>query len=108
MKIGDVYKVPFNRHPEMIKPRIDAYEFTTPVGKRNNRVAFNPVKQVFSRVNESQLRAERSLESFSVGETDSVHRVIVDMEEALLNLKFATQVRNKVIDAYQEIMRMQV
>lgn len=108
MRIGDVYKVPFNRHQKMIKPKIDAYEFTTPMGDRSTKVAFNPVKQVFSQVNESQLRAESSLESFSVGESDSIHRVIVDMEEALLNLKFATQVRNKVIDAYQEIMRMQI
>ncbi|MCD4786556.1 MAG: flagellar hook-basal body complex protein FliE [Candidatus Eremiobacteraeota bacterium] len=108
MKIGDVYKVPFNRHHKTINPNIDAYEFAAPAETKTDRVAFNPVKQVFSRVNESQLRAENSLESFSVGESENIHRVIVDMEEALLNLKFATQVRNKVVDAYQEIMRMQV
>jgi flagellar hook-basal body complex protein FliE len=73
-----------------------------------NRTEFNPVKRVFHQVNDSQLQAQRSQEQLALGDVDSIHRVMVDMEDALMAMKFATQLRNKAIEAYQDIMRMQI
>ena len=42
------------------------------------------------------------------GENDSIHQAMIDAEKAKLSLNLAIQVRNKVIDAYNEVMRMQV
>lgn len=42
------------------------------------------------------------------GENDSIHSTMIDAEKAELALNLAIQVRNKVIDAYNEIMRMQL
>lgn len=42
------------------------------------------------------------------GENDSIHQAMIDAEKAELSLNLAIQVRNKVIDAYNEVMRMQV
>lgn len=41
------------------------------------------------------------------GETDNLHNAMISAEKADLALLLAVQVRNKVIDAYNEIMRMQ-
>ncbi|NLN03675.1 MAG: flagellar hook-basal body complex protein FliE [Clostridiaceae bacterium] len=39
---------------------------------------------------------------------EDLHSVIIDAEKAQLTLGLAVQVRNRVIDAYNEIMRMQI
>lgn len=70
--------------------------------------AFSPIKNAFHEVNDLQLKADRSAEDFSVTDSDSIHKVVVDMEEAFLSLRFAMNVRNKAVEAYQEVMRMQI
>ena len=42
------------------------------------------------------------------GESDDLSGLLIDMQKAELSLNLALQIRNKVIDAYTEIMRMQV
>ncbi len=42
------------------------------------------------------------------GESPDLHQTIVALQAADLNFQFALQVRNKLIGAYEEIMRMQV
>lgn len=61
------------------------------------------------RVLDTQLQgAETSLRGLAVGETRSVHDVMIALEQARLSFELAVQVRNKALEAYQEIMRMQV
>jgi flagellar hook-basal body complex protein FliE len=78
------------------------------VNSMENRVSFNPMKKMLNQVNDSQLQSEQSQISFAMGESESIHSVIVNMEDALMSMRLATQVRNRAIDAYQEVMRMQV
>lgn len=59
-------------------------------------------------LNSSQLRAEEAVQKFLTGEIQDVHDVIIVLEEAKLTMQLAVEVRNKVIEAYQEMMRMQV
>ncbi|HHT63649.1 MAG: flagellar hook-basal body complex protein FliE [Bacillota bacterium] len=42
------------------------------------------------------------------GEVDNLHTPVIALEKANLSLSLAVTVRNKVINAYQEIMRMQI
>jgi flagellar hook-basal body complex protein FliE len=51
---------------------------------------------------------DASLQSLAVGDTDQLHRVMLNLESTRLTFDLMLQVRNKVLDAYQELMRQQV
>lgn len=52
--------------------------------------------------------AEQGLQLLASGEASSLHDVMIRMEEARLSFQVALQFRNRVLEAYQEVMRMQV
>ena len=47
-------------------------------------------------------------ELFAAGKIDDLHTLMIETEKADLALQFTLQVRNKLLDAYNEIMRMQI
>lgn len=51
---------------------------------------------------------QESLENIISGKSDDFHSYIVQSEKTAVNLQMTLQVRNKIVDAYNEIMRMQV
>ncbi|MCZ8520059.1 MULTISPECIES: flagellar hook-basal body complex protein FliE [Paenibacillus] len=59
-------------------------------------------------LNQGQAQVDKLNASFIKGETTDVHQIMIASEKASLGLEMTVQVRNKIIEAYQEIMRMQV
>lgn len=59
-------------------------------------------------VNHMQNHADRSIEKMVAGEITDVHQVMVAVEEANTAFSLMMELRNKMLDAYQEVMRMQV
>lgn len=59
-------------------------------------------------VNGAQLNADETTKQFLTGEISDVHQVTIAAEEARIMMQLAVEVRNKVIEAYQEMSRMQV
>src|SRR4051812_18820702 len=53
-------------------------------------------------------QADASVQSFLSGEGEELHSTILATERAQLSFDLFLQMRNKVVNAYQEIMRMQV
>lgn len=66
------------------------------------------LQDAVSKVNDLQLDAEKTANDFALGKTDNIHEVMIASEKADIALQFAMQIRNKILDAYNEIMRMQV
>ncbi len=66
------------------------------------------LQEAVSNVNEMQLKAEKGAQDLATGRTDNVADVMIMTEKADIALKLMMQVRNKIIDAYQEVMKMQV
>jgi len=60
------------------------------------------------KVNNDQLYAEKMDQALILGETDNIHDVMIASQKAELSLTFAVEVRNKILDAYKEIMRIQM
>ncbi len=61
-----------------------------------------------SETNQAQLDADKAITDLNTGRADNLHEVMLSMEEADLSMRMLVQMRNKVYDAYQEVMRMQV
>jgi len=59
-------------------------------------------------VDRLQHEADKSVTNVQTGNTGSLHEAIIALEKADISFRTMLQVRNKVIDAYQEIMRMSV
>lgn len=59
-------------------------------------------------VNGSLVRADKDVQKLAVDEAANLHEVMIHLEEARLSFQLLAQVRNKLLDAYQEVMRMQV
>lgn len=59
-------------------------------------------------LNRQVVNAETALQSFAAGATMSTHELMIAMEQAKMTMQIAVEVRNRIVDAYQEITRMQV
>jgi len=59
-------------------------------------------------VSDAQFHADNMNRQLILGETDNLHEVMIANEKADLTLNFAIEVKNKIVDAYKEIMRLQV
>lgn len=59
-------------------------------------------------LNEKLASAESGLTQLATGETSNLHHVMLELQSAKLEFQLAMQVRNKVLEGYQEIMRMQI
>ena len=64
--------------------------------------------EAIPQVNELQKTSDVKIQELATGRTDDVAGVMIASEKADIALRTMVQVRNKIIDAYQEIMRMQV
>ena len=53
-------------------------------------------------------QSQQLKDDFALGKTDNIPEVLIAGEKANVALQFTMQVRNKVLDAYSEIMRMQI
>ncbi len=64
--------------------------------------------RLISDVNEKQLAAGDAVNGLLSGEDIPLHRVMIATEEASVSFQLLVEVRNKLLEAYQELMRMQV
>jgi flagellar hook-basal body complex protein FliE len=54
------------------------------------------------------VQADQGLKSLATGEAQNLHQVMISLEEARVGLQLLVQVRNRLLESYQEILRMQV
>lgn len=66
------------------------------------------VNELYTDINQNVVNADNKLKEYAVGETSSIHDVLLSIEKAKLSFELGLQVRNRLLEGYQEIMRMQV
>lgn len=66
------------------------------------------LKNSIEEVNDIQIEAERQTTLLATGQAENVHDVTIAASKAKISLDLTMAVRNKVVEAYKEIMRMQV
>lgn len=84
-------------------PQIPA---TTP---RSGPAGFSDVlREAIQTVDTLQTSSKQSIDRFLSGEGEELHQTVMSVQKAEMAFELTQQVRNKVVSAYQEIMRMQV
>jgi len=65
-------------------------------------------QKIFKTAEQNLQIADEMILKANTGDSVSIHELMIAMEKADISLRLMVQVRNKAIEAYQEIMRMQV
>ena len=79
-----------------------------PNNKQSDKSFSSYLKQSISSVNKLQHQANQASKDLALGKVDNVHEVMIAAQKAKLSVDLTAKVSNKVVSAYQEIMRMQV
>ena len=87
---------------KQMMPDFGAVDSAAPAGGQS---FVQSLQTAFESLNNQQNSALSLSKDFATGRTSDIHGVMIASEQATVSLQLATQVRNKVIDAYQEIMR---
>ena len=78
-----------------------------PEAKGSDSASFGQMLQsAFGQVSALQDHSASMTQAFARGQVSDVHSVMIASEQATMALQLTTQIRNKAIDAYQEIMRI--
>lgn len=82
----------------------------TGVGTGNSTESkfLNMLKDGISNVNEASKEAEKSSMDLASGRSSNIHETMLTAAKAEIGFNLLVQLRNKAIEAYQDVMRMQV
>lgn len=75
----------------------------------DSKIDFSDIlKSSIEKVNQAEQSSDLKTEALLNGEIDDLHEVMIAAQKASITVETTVQVQKKVIDAYNEIMRMQV
>jgi flagellar hook-basal body complex protein FliE len=66
------------------------------------------LKDSLSQVNHLQHEADQAIQELATGGKATLHDTMLALQKAELSFKLMMQVRNKIVEAYQEVLRMSV
>jgi flagellar hook-basal body complex protein FliE len=76
---------------------------------QQDKVDFGDMLQdAIGKVNQLHTQADQAIQNLATGQTNDIHNTMISIEKAGTSFKLMMQVRNKILTAYQEIMRIQV
>jgi flagellar hook-basal body complex protein FliE len=85
-----------------------SHDFGPSGGKEVGKSFADTLKESMNEVNRLQQVADVKTQQLATGKTDNIPDVMIAVEKADIAMKLMVQVRNKIINAYNEIMKMQV
>lgn len=88
-------------------PQLQPKADLSPTEKASKNFA-DILKNTVGDVNNLEQAADTAVEKLHTGEGKNLHEVMIAMEQADISLRYMVSVRNKMLEAYQEIMRLQI
>ena len=73
-----------------------------------NKSFSDTLVESINEVNSLQTKADQAIEGLVAGKSQSIHETMLAVNKADLAFRMTMQVRNKIVEAYQEVLRMQV
>ncbi|MEG9296650.1 flagellar hook-basal body complex protein FliE [Mangrovibacillus sp. Mu-81] len=90
-------------NPGLLSPSLSKKQITPSDATEN----FSQIlSKTIDEVNRAQIQSDRMTEKLVRGENVDLHQVMIASQKASITLQTTMEVRNKVVEAYQEIMRM--
>ena len=77
-------------------------------GAKDKSSFMDHLKQAMSEVNQDQISADKKATDLANGKDTNIHETMLASSQAELSFNMMVQVRNKALQAYQEIMRMPI
>jgi len=68
----------------------------------------NILNSTIEKVNQTDLNGDKAITQLHTGEAQNLHEVVLAVEEADMAVRMLVQMRNKALEAYNEIMRLQI
>jgi flagellar hook-basal body complex protein FliE len=68
----------------------------------------NLLDKMVQEVNHKQAAASETVSALQSGQAVSLHQAMIAMEEANVSFQLMVEVRNKLLESYQELMRLQI
>ncbi len=59
-------------------------------------------------LNSAMIKSDSLAANLATGQTENLHQIMIGMEEAKIAFQLAVQVRNRILEAYQDVLRMQI
>ena len=93
-----------------LNPKLQVPEIRSPrVQESEKGPGFGEIlKDAISTVNKLQKQSDQEIQKLMTGGSQDLHTTVIAMQKADLSFQMMMQVRNKIVQAYQEIMRMQI
>ncbi|QTN01456.1 flagellar hook-basal body complex protein FliE [Sediminibacillus dalangtanensis] len=92
--------------PSAVSLQQDGGKLSTP-GEAQGQFA-NSLKNAIDTLNNYQVESDKKTQALANGEIDDLHDVMITAQKASITLNTAVEMQRKAIDAYNEVMRMQV
>lgn len=106
MTIAAIASISYGNAAAQIAPDITV---SSQFGKTDSASGvFDALLSHLDNVNTQLINTDNAVQQLARGETDNLHQVMISLEQTRMTFDLLLQVRNKVMDAYQEVMRMQV
>lgn len=66
------------------------------------------VTKGITEVNQQLLASQTGLQRLATGDTQNLHQVMIQLEESRMSFQLMMQVRSRLLEAYQDVMKMQI
>lgn len=66
------------------------------------------VNKYLDETNQLQLKAGEAVRQMAAGQIEDIHDVMIAVEKSRVSLELVIEIRNRLLEAYRELMRMQV
>ena len=98
-----------NLRVDSFKPLGEHLKLPAPGEQKVSGQSFGDVlKDSLQEVNDLQVNADRAVEDLASGRNKNIHETMINISKADLAFRMTLQIRNKAIEAYQEIMRTNI
>ena len=98
---------PISLQPTLPNPETDKATASSPTLPGDN--AFSQIlDQTVGRVNQMQLEADKAINDLTTGKSSDLHQTMITVEKTSIAFELVMTIRNKILDAYNTIMRMPV